>query len=258
KPLTVFSRDGETYRNATADYALENTQGWWNKLVATDVDGDGDTDFVAGNLGLNYKFHASAEKPFYVFATDFDRNGSNDIFLAKENGDELKPIRGRECSSQQVPGIADKFPSYNAFANADLEEIIDLERPDALRYEAREFASCWLENRDGQLTLHRLPLETQFSVVNAIVPADVNGDGRQDLVTAGNKFEVEIETTRADAGLGTLLLGGPTGFRTSPPAESGLSLPGNVKGLYSIGIGADRSPGILVAVNEGRLRLLEY
>jgi len=224
------------------------------------MDGDGDDDYVIGNLGLNYKFQASSEKPFYVFASDFDQNGSNDIFLAKENGEELVPIRGRECSSQQVPEIASKFPTYNAFAEAGLDEIIDLEKPGAIRYEVREFAHCWLENEGGKLVLHRLPTATQFSVMNGIVVTDVDGDGIEDLVTAGNKYEVEIETTRADAGTGNLLLGtdGLGKFTELQPLASGLFLPGNVKGLFPIRIGKDGSKGLLVAINEGPLRLLEY
>ena len=43
---------------------LAATTGWWNTLLVEDIDGDGDKDIVAGNLGLNYKFHASKEKPF--------------------------------------------------------------------------------------------------------------------------------------------------------------------------------------------------
>ncbi|MEM9929812.1 MAG: VCBS repeat-containing protein, partial [Bacteroidota bacterium] len=162
-PITIFQQQGKTYENVTADYQLEATQGWWNTVTAHDLDQDGDQDFILGNLGKNYKFQASAEKPFYVFASDFDQNGSNDIFLAKENGKDLVPIRGRECSSQQIPEIASKFPTYNAFAAAELEEIIDLEKPDAVKYEAQEFASSWLENKDGQFVLHQLPVATQFS-----------------------------------------------------------------------------------------------
>lgn len=259
-PVTIFKKKGNTYQNVTTAAGLGNTQGWWNKIVAADLDGDGDDDYVLGNLGLNYKFHASPEKPFYVFASDFDQNGSNDIFLAKENGEELVPIRGRECSSQQVPEIAAKFPTYNAFAEAELAEIIDLEKPDAIRYEVREFASSWLENAGGELVLHRLPLEAQFSVINGIMTSDLNRDGKPDLLLAGNKYEVEIETTRADAGIGTLLLStGEKGqFEIPAATSSGLLLSGNVKGLYPIRLGKGDNRGVLVANNEGPLRLLTY
>jgi hypothetical protein len=259
-PVSIFKKKGNRYQNITEEMGLSETQGWWNKAVAADLDGDGDDDYVLGNLGLNYKFQSSAEKPFYVFASDFDQNGSNDIFLAKENGKELVPIRGRECSSQQLPGIADKFPTYNAFADAELAEIIDLEKPGAIRYEARDFASSWLENVDGELVLHHLPLESQFSVINDILVTDLNGDGKQDLVTAGNKYEVEIETTRADAGIGTVMLrNSETGeLESLSSMASGLFLPGNVKGFYPIRLGKQGERGLLIANNEGPLQVLAY
>lgn len=259
-PVTVFELTGNKFQNTSFAYGLENTQGWWNKVIATDLDGDGDKDLVAGNLGLNYKFQASPDKPFYVVASDFDNNGSNDIFLAKENKDELVPIRGRECSSQQVPEIAAKFPSYNAFAEAGLEDIIDLENPNAIRYEAREFASCLLRNEGGALKLEALPLEAQFSVVNGIVATDLNGDGRQDLIAAGNNFSVEIETTRADAGTGSLLLQQPDdgSFRNLSVSNSGFFLPENVKDIYPIGLGVHQRKGLLVAINDGTLRLYTH
>lgn len=117
-----------------------------------------------------------------------------------------------------------------------------------------------MENNSGELVFHSFPIEAQYSVINGIVATDVNGDGKQDLITAGNKYEVEIETTRADAGVGTLLLGGSSSvaLRALASDESGLFLPDNVKGLYPIQLGDAGANGILIASNEGILRLLEW
>ena len=255
-PVRVFTfRDGK-FADVSADYVPQHTEGWWNKIVAADLDGDGDEDFVVGNLGLNYKFHASPEHPFRVFAKDFDANGTNDIFLAKEADDRLVPVRGRECSSQQLPEIAERFPTYSAFADADLAEILDGEE-DALQFSAYEFASVWLERTPAGLILHRLPTEAQFSVINGILVQDLDADGCPDLITAGNKFDVEIETTRADAGLGNVLLGCAQdgGFRSLAVPAAGLSLPGNVKSLARIGLGRTGGFGFLSGENEGPVRL---
>ena len=102
---------------------LSNTQGIWFSIEANDVDGDGDTDYLVGNLGLNTKFKASDKKPFHIFCDDFDNSGTYDIVLTSNYKGTLVPSRGRECSSQQMPFIKEKFPSFEAFAEASLEDI---------------------------------------------------------------------------------------------------------------------------------------
>ena len=80
------------------------------------MDGDGDIDLMAGNLGNNYK--ASKDKPFKIYAKDFDQNGQPDIVLGYYNDHELHSVRGLECSSEQIPDIKKKIDGYNAFAGA--------------------------------------------------------------------------------------------------------------------------------------------
>ena len=82
-PLTIILQKDGNFVEATDAYGLSNTTGWWNTLEVADLDDDGDADIIAGNIGQNYKFHASAEKPFHVFSEDFDSNGTYDIYLAK-------------------------------------------------------------------------------------------------------------------------------------------------------------------------------
>ncbi|MEO7049888.1 MAG: CRTAC1 family protein [Ferruginibacter sp.] len=80
-PIKIFEYTGGKMKDISSNYGLQNTEGWWDKLVVDDIDGDGDMDIIAGNLGENYKFQASIDKPFEVYAKDFDGNGTNDIFL---------------------------------------------------------------------------------------------------------------------------------------------------------------------------------
>jgi hypothetical protein len=66
-------------------------------------------------VGLNYKFSASKEKPFQVYCEDFDKNGSYDIVLAKFVGNEQKPVRGKECMTQQMPFVSEKVSNLSRF-----------------------------------------------------------------------------------------------------------------------------------------------
>ena len=253
-PIRVFEYTQGKLAETSAKYELQNTEGWWNKVVAEDIDGDGDQDLVLGNLGENYKFTASVEKPFQVFAKDFDRNGTNDIFLAKYNKKDLVPIRGRNCTSQQMPSIARKFPSFKSFAVADLPEIVGNDLNNALHYKAHLFSSVILINENGKLNSTRLPTEAQLSAVNSIVVKDFDNDGLKDILIGGNKFDSEVETTPADASPG-LFMKGRQGlvFESYKPTESGFFIPYNVKDMQAIRINGEWA--ILVSVNDGPLRI---
>ncbi|MEL6650259.1 MAG: VCBS repeat-containing protein, partial [Bacteroidota bacterium] len=182
----------------------ENTRAWWFSLESADLDGDGDEDLITGNLGENYKYHASEGEPFSVHYEDFDANGLADIVLSYYNFGERVPLRGRSCSSEQVPMLKKDFPTYDLFASANLEEVYDPSKLNgALVYEVESFASCWWENQgNGQYVRHLLPREAQLAPINDILIRDVDTDGKLDLIVAGNLFVSEIETPRADAGIG--------------------------------------------------------
>jgi hypothetical protein len=249
------NQNGASFADVTAQYGMSNTVGWWNKIVESDIDGDGDMDYVLGNLGLNYKFHASQEKPFHVYAADFDGNQSMDIVLAKYDGDIEVPVRGRQCSSEQMPFVAEKFPSYAAFADASVGDMLGTGINEALHIQAQMFESVVLINNGGAFEINRLPVEAQFSTINGIIPQDFNGDGHVDLLIAGNMFGSEPETTRADASIGLLLAGdGKGNFKAVPAIESGFVVPFDVKDLQTIKIAGTKT-AILVACNNDALRL---
>ncbi len=255
--ISVYKWKNGKFSDITDTVGLSKTHGWWNQIEGADIDNDGDMDFVVGNLGLNYKFKASPEKPFYVFANDYDQNGTQDIFLSKEYNNKLVPVRGKDCSTEQLPHLKYKFKSYKDFANAGIYDIIGKNPESAIKFKAETFSSVVLVNNGGKFTLQELPTEAQFSTINGIVIEDLNKDGIKDIVIAGNKFEVEIETTRADASVGLVVLGTKTGaFQTLTYLDSGFFTPYNVKGIKKINISGDRM-GVLVAVNDGELQFYE-
>ena len=74
--------------------------------------------------------------------------------------------------------------------------------------------------------MENLPLGIQQSSVNSIEAIDVNKDGFKDLILAGNLFDAEIETPRADATYGLLLLNkAGQSFELISNDESGLYIP---------------------------------
>ncbi|MFD1615289.1 FG-GAP-like repeat-containing protein [Gelatiniphilus marinus] len=216
---------------------LPNSSGWWNTIAGADFDNDGDTDYLVGNLGLNYKYKATVNEPFEVFSTDFDDNGTNDIVLGYYNNQDLYPLRGRECSSNQMPFIKEKFPTYHSFGSAKLTDVYSAEKlSTALHLKAKTFASVYLENLgNGKFNTIELPKQAQFSSINTFLIKDFDADGLNDVLLAGNLYQSEVETTRNDASYGLLLKNsGQNKFTAIPALQSGINIKGMVKDINTI------------------------
>lgn len=257
-PISVFKNSGQEFTNVTETLGLSNTNGWWYSGAEGDFDGDGDVDYVLGNLGLNYKYKASDEEPFEIFYDDFDNNNTGDIVLSYNEDGKKVPLRGRECSSQQMPFIKDKFKTYDAFGQANLIDIFGDEKlKKALHLTATDFSSVYLENKgENKWKIIPLPRMAQTSSINGVVVKDLNNDENLDVILAGNLFEAEVETPRNDAGNGLVLLNdGSANFRCLSIFESGFYAPKNVKGLYTLKV--NNKLHLIVANNNEALQFFE-
>ncbi len=257
-PISFWIQEDGKLVDRTADYFSTPLTGWWNCIQESDLDGNGLTDYVIGNLGLNYKYKASMEKPFAVYATDFDKNGTQDIVLATYYGDVMYPVRGKSCSTEQIPSISDKFPSFEDYANADLNTVYGEDLEDAVKYEVNQFASVILfQDEPGQFSVKELNIEAQKSPVNGIIIKDINNDNLKDIIVAGNLFQSEIETGRADSGTGLIMLNkGDKNFETLPVYKSGLYLGNDVKSIEYIELGKDKKPALVVGNNKAACELV--
>jgi len=258
-PVTIFRNNEGQLINETEKWGLAKNTGWWYGLQVFDMENDGDLDLVVGNLGLNYKYKASIDKPFEVFYNDFDENGTEDIVLGVHKEGRLLPLRGRECSSQQIPAIKAKYGTYREFAAADLPEIYGvsmLEKSE--HYTATTFAHYWLENTgEGTFKWHKLPNRSQISPMNSILLFDYNQDEYTDLLVSGSLYDSEVETPRADAGVGLILQNdGGKGFIVVEPNKSGLILPGNLQ--HSAAIGFEKENGFLFSGSNERVKLVRF
>lgn len=248
--IRILRNDSGHFTEVTDDLGLQNSTAWWWSIVEGDFDADGDPDYLVGNLGRNTKYKASADKPLYVYANDFDQNGTNDVVLAGYSGDKIVPVRGRECSSEQMPFIADQFPTYEGFATADIEGILpEKELKEAVKYEVRSFASILLRNDGSSFNIIELPDLAQVAPLRDFVVKDVNGDGHLDALGTGNMYGTEVETSRYDAGIGVTLIGdGKGGFTTLPARQSGWFTPFDARSLATI-----KTPnGEIMAVGNNR------
>jgi len=235
-PISILKNHNGKFENVSEQYDLADSNGWWFSINEGDFDKDGDTDFIIGNLGLNYKYKAAEDQTFDIYFNDFDKNQTNDIVLSYYNDGKEYPLRGRECSSQQIPTIKKKFEDYASFSTATLADVYTEESlENSLHYQVKSFSSIYLENHGNSFVKHELPIEAQISSINKIVVDDYDNDTNLDVVVVGNLYSSEVETPRNDASNGLLLKGnGKGGFTATRTLESGLYAPGDVKDMAKI------------------------
>lgn len=225
-PLTLFVQsEAGVFENQTERYGLSGTNGWWNTLHLVDLDGDGDMDVFAGNLGLNSRLRASAQTPVSLFAGDLDNNGSLDHILTYYNGRKRHPFASRDELVRQVPFLKRKYLRYEDYASVQLEDILDPDDQSLIRKHAYLFASVCLMNAGNRFEVVHLPADVQMFPVFAFTSKDVDGDGNVDVLAVGNLSAVQPELSRYDAGYGVLLVGDGNGGLT-PRKHSGFVVRG--------------------------------
>lgn len=257
-PIQVFKFNGGKFSLATKDFELDKVTGWWNCLTAADFDGDGDLDLVAGNEGLNTRYHATPEAPMNLFAHDFDANGSMDPLLTWYEDGIRYPIALRDPMIKQIPSLKKKFVYYGAYAQASIEDLYPIETlKKGIMLEANELRTCYFENSDGKFKARALPNEAQMAPVKAILAQDFNHDGKLDLLLAGNDYGPAVEINRYDAGNGALLLGdGKGGFRFEPNRFSGFWAMREARNMALLQLAGGKQ-AVVVANNNSGLQLFE-
>ncbi len=256
-PIKVFLNQKGILTDASATYIHFASAGWWNKINAADMDGDGDTDLIIGNCGLNNQFHVNEKEPMTIYYKDFDGNGSLDPILCYYINGVSYPVNSRDDLADQLPMIKKKFLEYKEYAVATINDILTADDlKDAAILKAETMQTVYLENQGSKgFVLHQLPLEAQYAPVHAIVAEDVNHDGKKDILLAGNNKWTRIKFGRYSANHGVLLLAdGKGGFTYTPQNESGLDIRGEVRSLAPVNMGTSKA--VIVGVNDGNAMLL--
>jgi len=254
-PLLCFENQNGRFADASSEAGFRDTEGLWFGLLLADVDDDGDVDLLAGNAGLNTHFKPTADEPADLYVLDMDNNGTTEPIVARYRNHISYPFASYDEWAAQVTGFKDRFADYAAYADKPIHQVLGAGMENALKKKAVTLETClFVNNGAGRFERRSLPVEAQFSVVSDAVADDFTGDGKSDLVLAGNHFSVRPSYGRHDASYGWLLARQPDGtYRALWPSASGLLLRGETRGLLPITIGG--KPHLVAAMNNDSLQV---
>ncbi|MCX2740058.1 VCBS repeat-containing protein [Pontibacter anaerobius] len=235
-PVTVFAN--EKGRSLKSKTEVPNSSGWWNTIKTADVDNDGDTDFILGNLGRNSRLAASQKQPVEMYVHDFEGNGTVEqiINCYAEDG-KAYPMILKQDLQKQVPSIKKKFVKHVDYAGKQLHEILPEEelKKAVVRKVDNPNSSFLINDGNMKFSLKALPVEVQFSPIHAIETLDYNQDGHLDILLAGNFLDVLPELGQYDANYGLVLQGKGNGlYDVVKSKESGFFTKGQVRRMGQV------------------------
>ena len=254
--LLFYKNTGGTFTDVTDRTGLGHYYGWWNSLQGGDFDNDGDTDYIAGNLGLNTRYKASVEKPLTIYALDMDENGSLDPIIFCYNQDQVHPVHARDELLNHVVSLRKKFNTYQDYAGAGLNDVLTARQQDeAYKLTATTFESAYIENLgDGRFRLIPLPALAQIAPIFGIQAIDINEDEFLDVVLIGNSHSSAVNDGNYDALNGLVLLGDGRGhFKPWQGHGQGLGVGGDGKALSFLMLKGQQIV-LLASQNNGPLK----
>jgi hypothetical protein len=243
--VDAYVKKGQSYQKQS----LITQNGWWQFVSAADIDGDGDQDLIAGNLGLNSRLKASEAQPVRMYYNDFDGNGKKEQILTYYLGGKEIPFANKAEFDKKLPSLKKQFLFAEDFAKASLEQLLPADKlGNATVYEANWMANSLLINDGkGNFTVQAMPWQAQLSPYRTAYVM------KGQIVLGGNFYENNVEMGRYDADFGTILQRRNQEWVAS--VIPGLSLKGQVRQIQPIVIKGKQA--LIAVCNDAPVRIFQ-
>jgi hypothetical protein len=231
----IFSYQNGSFTEVKTN--LFDKKGWWQSLAVADMDGDGKEDLVLGNIGENFYLRPEVQSPVKMWMADFDNNGTPEKIITQTIHGKDVPVFLKRDLTDQIASLRKQNLKYEDFARKSIQDLFTTEVLKKCTVKTFNYNSSCIayNNGNGNFNLQKLPVYLQFSSVNAILCTDVNGDGKKDIIAAGNMFAFQPQFARLDASYGHVLINkGNRQFNYLLPSQSGIEIRGQVKAIAEV------------------------
>jgi hypothetical protein len=239
--------------------SLSSYHGWWRSASSADLDGDGDPDLVFGNNGGNNYLRPDKTHPVKMWVNQYDQSANRQvIFTRTVNGKDV-PVFLKKELTDQIPSLKKQNLRHDAYADKSIQELFSPELIKSSQVEVYDFSSsciAWNEG-GGKFTVQVMPFDAQVSTITAIQTADVNNDGKLDLLLGFNQYDWLPQFSRMDAGYGGVLLNqGKRSFQFLQASQSGIQIIGETRDIKPITI--QGKPSYLFVQNNSKPIIYQY
>ena len=204
-PILAFLNNESSWESISESIGFEETDGMWQSIETSDLNGDGVPDLVLGNMGQNGLYKPNMK----LYLNDYDQNGKLEAIYTYSIDKKDFPIHDRDELIKQLPDLKKKLLYYEDYANQSIKDIFNETQISSSQVlEIKETRSL-LFMSDSPLSYSKklLPEEIQYSSVHAINIFDINQDGLNDLILGGNQYLVKPQYGAFDASKGWILYG---------------------------------------------------
>jgi enediyne biosynthesis protein E4 len=191
-PLKIFINN----KGVFTEQDIEGSTGLWQTICATDVNGDGFTDILAGNWGHNSKLYSGKNGPLKLYAKDFDKNGSVEQIMAYTVDGNEYPFLAKDELERPLPVLKKAYLKYSDVAGKTVQYLLYDLFKDYTELKAETLGSCcFINDGKGNFTRKDLPDELQLAPVFSFAPYS----GGNSYLAVGNFYGVVPYEGRYDA-----------------------------------------------------------
>jgi enediyne biosynthesis protein E4 len=191
-PMRIFINSKGKFTSSD----VERSTGLWQNILATDLNGDGFTDILAGNWGHNSKLYAGKTSPLKLYIKDFDKNGTNELVMAYNIAGKEYTFLAKDELERALPLLKKAYVTYSEVAGETVQYMFYDLFKDYIELKAEVLSSsCFINDGKGKFKMQALPGNLQLAPVMAFASTT----GKNDFICGGNFYGCMPYEGRYDA-----------------------------------------------------------